>query len=577
MYKRLLTLDDLYDFYSKKKKSMNFDCNKSGYNVVVQTNAQLILFEEDLSEGLLYAKAKAFHDLTNNNKSHIKTDVFKEKVKSLKDRPVMADIVETGEFDGDGNPIKDFSGHSMFYDEDKEKFVYMEIPVGHFVNPDDIKVEYDEEYDRNFAIADVVIYEEYTDACEILRRRQSVDCSVELVIRSMSWNNADKVLVLNDFYIQGCTLLGENVKPGMSGSKVQLKDFAEQNNSIFSSINEETSEKLIKTLDRINNTLSSLDVNKKINNREEVSPIVNDEINLNEENIEVIENESENTENELLENSESNSDDNVIETESNDIVEVNASDNTDDGSEEGISGDTDGDGENGEGEGTDDFEESEVNENESDSTIETESEDNTEDLDMFTISFSLSHEDIRRSLYTLLQPYEEVNNDWYWICQVYDEYFVYQGIMGEYHGQKYSTEGDNVQFVGEPYMLYAEFLTAEERESLEEMRSNYSALTEELSKYRRQEDIKEKLSLFDNEEYFEYLDTDEFKALMAEDNLVRLNKDELIEKADAIIGKFARMKKFSLNENKKAKTSMFAFSHNSKTECSFLDGLLNKK
>lgn len=559
MYKRLLTLDDLYDFYSKKKKSMNFDCNKSGYNVVVQTNAQLILFEEDLSEGLLYAKAKAFHDLTNNNKSHIKTDVFKEKVKSLKDRPVMADIVETGEFDGDGNPIKDFSGHSMFYDENKEKFVYMEIPVGHFVNPDDIKVEYDEEYDRNFAIADVVIYEEYTDACEILRRRQSVDCSVELVIRSMSWNNADKVLVLNDFYIQGCTLLGKNVKPGMSGSKVQLKDFAEQNNSIFSSIDEKTNEKLIETLDRINNTLSSLNENKKINNGEEVEPIVNGEINLNEENIEIIENESENTEGEVIENSESEpevvkteSEDEpeVVETETEDITENNEADETDNDSED--DSDVDGGAE----------------------TVETESEVETKS-EVFTISFSLSHEDIRRSLYTLLEPYNELNNDWYWICQVYDEYFIYQGIMGEYHGQKYSVEGDNVQFVGEPYALYAEFLTETERIKLEEMRSNYSALTEELFKYKKNEEIKEKLSLFGSEEYSQYLDTDEFKSLMAEDNLVKYSKDELIEKADAIIGKFTRTKKFTLNVD--PKVNIFAFSHNNTTKCSFLDKLLNQK
>ena len=81
--KRLLTLNDLYDFYSKKKKSMNFDCAKSGYNVVVQTEAKLHMSSEDLSEGLLYAEVRAFHDLTNNNRSHIKTDVFNEKILSL--------------------------------------------------------------------------------------------------------------------------------------------------------------------------------------------------------------------------------------------------------------------------------------------------------------------------------------------------------------------------------------------------------------------------------------------------------------------------------------------------------------
>ena len=573
--KHLLTLDDLYNFYSTKKKSMNFDCNKSGYNVVVQTNAKLILFEEDLSEGLLYAKARAFHDLTNNNKSHIKTDVFKEKVKSLKDRPVMADIVDTGKVDDDGNPIKDFSGHSMYYDETKEKFVYMEIPVGHFVNPEDIKVEYDEEYDRNFAIADVVIYEEYTEACEIIRRRQSVDCSVELVIRSMSWNNADKVLVLNDFYVQGCTLLGENVKPGMSGSKIQLKDFSEQNNSIFSSIDEKTNEKLIETLDRLNNTLSGLNIDKKINNREEVEPIVNDEIKLNEEVIEVIQNESEDTTGEVVEASELNDGVNEVETESEsevvkeeseDVIETNETDPDEDDETD----DTNVDDDPEETDDTDaDQDDPDDDEDDEDDVIE------TAETDVFTASFELSHDDIRRSLYALLEPYNEANNDWYWICEVYDEYFVYQGIMGEYHGQKYSVDGDTVQFTGNPYALYAEFLTQSEREALEEMRSNYSAVNEELSKYKRHEDYIHKMSLFDNDEYSKYLDTDEFKSLMSEDTLISLTESEIIEKADAIIGKFMRMKKFTLNEEPKA--PMFAFSHNNTTECSFLDGLLKKK
>ena len=70
MNKRLLTLEDLYDFYCEKKKSLKFSAEKSGYNIAIQTKATFEV-NDDLSEGLLYGIIRAFHDLTNNNNSHI--------------------------------------------------------------------------------------------------------------------------------------------------------------------------------------------------------------------------------------------------------------------------------------------------------------------------------------------------------------------------------------------------------------------------------------------------------------------------------------------------------------------------
>ena len=57
MNKKLLTLEDLYGFYSQKKKSMSFSAEKSGYNIAVQTHAVFEL-EDDLTEGLLYGKIR---------------------------------------------------------------------------------------------------------------------------------------------------------------------------------------------------------------------------------------------------------------------------------------------------------------------------------------------------------------------------------------------------------------------------------------------------------------------------------------------------------------------------------------
>lgn len=559
MNKKLLTLEDLYSFYSQKKKSMTFSADKSGYNIAVQSLATFEL-NDDLSEGLLYGKIRAFHDLTNNNKSHIETDVLEEKMMSIKDRPVMADIVDTDETDEDGNPIKDFSGHTMYYDEALDKMIYKEIPIGHFIHPESIHLEYDEEYDRNFVCADVVVYEEYTDACDILRRRKTVDCSVELCIRKMHWDNTDKTLHLDDFYVQGTTLLGSHTLPGMSGSKLSIKDFSEENNSLFSSISEDEHSKLIETLDNLNKTLSSLNINSKTNPTvEKIEKGGNIETNMTKfeellekynKTVEDITFEYEGLSDEELENVFSTTFD---ESEPTPDTVVTESDKSDD--------DTDDD--------TDDS-----NTDEPDDTT-----DDDKDKDTYSKTFELSHEDVRSALYQLLAPIEETLNEYYWIMSVYDDYFIYESCCGNYYKQAYTKENDTIAFDGERQEVFAEFVTADEKAELEDMRANYSSISEKLAKYEEAEEIADKMTVFEDQAYSKYLETDEFKKLMDVENVKKFTKDELVEKADAALGKVVKTTKtFSMDaeeSHKKTKPSFFAFAR-TEYESSFLDGLLKK-
>ena len=559
MNKKLLTLEDLYSFYSQKKKSMTFSADKFGYNIAVQSLATFEL-NDDLSEGLLYGKIRAFHDLTNNNKSHIETDVLEEKMMSIKDRPVMADIVDTDETDEDGNPIKDFSGHTMYYDEALDKMIYKEIPIGHFIHPESIHLEYDEEYDRNFVCADVVVYEEYTDACDILRRRKTVDCSVELCIRKMHWDNTDKTLHLDDFYVQGTTLLGSHTLPGMSGSKLSIKDFSEENNSLFSSISEDEHSKLIETLDNLNKTLSSLNINSKTNPTvEKFEKGGNIETNMTKfeellekynKTVEDITFEYEDLSDEELENVFSTTFDESEPTPDTVVTESDKSDDDDTDDETDESDDTD------------------------DNT-----DDDNKDKDTYSKTFELSHEDVRSALYQLLAPIEETLNEYYWIMSVYDDYFIYESCCGNYYKQAYTKENDTIAFDGERQEVFAEFVTADEKAELEDMRANYSSISEKLAKYEEAEEIADKMTVFEDQAYSKYLETDEFKKLMDVENVKKFTKDELVEKADAALGKVVKTTKtFSMDaeeSHKETKPSFFAFAR-TEHESSFLDGLLKK-
>ena len=563
MNKKLLTLEDLYSFYSQKKKSMTFSADKSGYNIAVQSLATFEL-NDDLSEGLLYGKIRAFHDLTNNNKSHIETDILEEKMMSIKDRPVMADIIDTDETDEDGNPIKDFSGHTMYYDEALDKMIYKEIPIGHFIHPESIHLEYDEEYDRNFVCADVVVYEEYTDACDILRRRKTVDCSVELCIRKLHWDNTDKTLHLDDFYVQGTTLLGSHTLPGMSGSKLSIKDFSEENNSLFSSISEDEHSKLIETLDNLNKTLSSLNINSKTNPTvEKFEKGGSTEINMTKfeellekynKTVEDITFEYEGLSDEELEKVFSTTFDKPESTPDTVVTESDKSeDDTDDDTDDSTTDEPDD------------------TDNVDDNT------DDDKDKDTFSKIFELSHEDVRSALYQLLAPIEETLNEYYWIMSVYDDYFIYESCCGNYYKQAYTKENDAIAFDGERQEVFAEFVTADEKAELDDMRANYSSISEKLARYEEAEEIADKMTVFEDQAYSKYLETDEFKKLM--DVVKKFTKDELVEKADAALGKVVKTTKtFSMNaeeSHKETKPSFFAFAR-TEHESSFLDGLLKK-
>lgn len=589
MKNRLLTIDDLYNFYSTKKKSMTFSADKSGYNIAVQVNGKFEVEDDENSEGLLYGRVKAFHDLGNRNKSYIDTEVFEKHVASMKDRPIMADIIDVE--DKDGNIIKDFNGHTMKFDEENDKIIYIEKPVGHFVNPENFELVYDEEFDRTFVFADCVIYEEYTDACDILRRRQETDVSVELCIRDLAYDCKTHELHINNFYVQGCTLLGEHVQPGMAGSKLSLKDFSEENNSVFSNLSErdEMKEKLIEMQESINTLLSRFNIDdskesKETYGKEEIEVenqdiLVNEEVTETEETVveteevtEIVTNEESTEETdevtvvestEEVTETEAEESENPVEDETPEVVEVNSEDDDKDDQDDDQDKDDDDDDD-------DDKEKFELVEK----TFEF-------DGKKFSVSFELSHEDIRCGLYGLITQYEELDNEWYSIRAVYDDCFAFQGwFTNKIYGQKYVKEGDTVALDGERYTLHEELLTDSELAQLNDMRANYSSIQTELNTYKTAEAYADKMTIFEEESYAQFLETPEFKELMSDEIVNKYSKEELEDKANIAFSKLVKKNKtFALDtsiEEKPVAKPMFAFGK-IEQKSSFLDGLLNQK
>ncbi len=563
--RKIYSLEDLYNLISKDKANYSFNSERTGYQLAVQVPAQFEVMKENNDDSLLFCKVKLMHSGENRNHSSVTDNALIKASKTLAYKPVLANFMEYTD-EQSGETLKDFTSHDMELDDDNN-IVYIEKQVGCFTS-DDAFLEVEEETGHNFLYGYCAIPRDYTAAASIIERKGGTKISVELGINEMQYNASLNVLELTDVTITGATLLGKNsvtlnnVEEGMKNARVDLLDFSEENNSLFSSISEDEHSKLIETLDNLNKTLSSLNINSKTNPTvEKFEKGGNTEINMTKfeellkkynKTVEDITFEYEGLSDEDLEKVFSTT---FGESEPTPDTVLTESDKSDD--------DTDDD--------TDD--------STTDEPDDTDNADDDKDKDTYSKIFELSHEDVRSALYQLLAPIEETLNEYYWIMSVYDDYFIYESCCGNYYNQAYTKENDTIAFDGERQEVFAEFVTADEKAELEDMRTNYSSISEKLARYEEAEEIADKMTVFEDQAYSKYLETDEFKKLMDVENVKKFTKDELVEKADAALGKVVKTTKtFSMDtdeSHKETKPSFFAFAK-TEHESSFLDGLLKK-
>jgi len=526
---KLLTLTDLYNYYSSTKKSCHFSSANNNDNLVVQVEGKIKFAKSDKdTEGLCPVYLQACHIDENINGSNIKEDVMTAALPSFSNRPILGYIHEV-------NGQYEFYGHNMHMEDDT--LVYDEIPIGIIPESCEAKLVYDEEKEKTYVEVKGFIFEEYSKAKEILEREGECFVSVELSIRELSYDAKNKYLDIEDFFFSGVTILGKNsegetVKPGMTGSNIKLADFSEKNNSMFSQDN-----KLIEVLEKLNTTLSGFSkINLKLEEGGNAVTKFEELLNQYGKTVEDITFDYENLSDEELEAK---------------FAEVFGEDDAD-------------------GEGTDPEPASEGDEGNDDSGDEGESsepeggegnpepEDGTgteqfEQKENLVRTYEISHDDIRWGLYNLLSVYEDADNEWYYICAVYDTYFVYENWSGDkIYGQAYTKDGDNVNFDGDRYNLHRELLTDSEYAELCSMRANYSAIESQLKEYQAKEETAQKDALFVSEDYSSIADKEEFKTL--KENHAEFSVDELKNKLDAIILDYAKKGglNFSANSEKKS-------------------------
>ena len=485
--KKILTVDDLIKF-CQEQKFAKFSSKETGYQLAVKVPTTFEVDDnvDENHRGMMKLKFRIFHTGLNRNNSFVSKESATKAMNTIADRPVLAAIhqLDSGEWD--------FEGHEMEIVTDEngnEELRYIESQVGSFSSE---PAFWESENGKDYVCAYAYISREYTKACEIIERKQGTKNSCELFIDELAYNAKEKYLELIDFYVNASTLLGSRsdgtqIQEGMEGSRADIADFSVENNSI--KFNKD--EKLIELLETLNNTLSNF----------------NKDQNLGQKNIKEGGNET-NMFEKLLEKYGKTVEDITFDYAelSDDELEAKFAEMFEE-AETGTDGSGDEPSTDGEGDGTADTE-ADANTDNNGEGSDDGNGDNSDDgegneqFEKLVRTFEISHEDVRYALYSLLGSFEEMDNEWYWISNVYDSYFVYENWDGtKIYRQDYSKDGDNIAFENERIELFKELLTASEKAELDAMRSNYAALKEFKENVEKNELTAQKNELINSEKY----------------------------------------------------------------------------
>ena len=535
MVRKFYTLDDLYNF-CKENRFESFSAEQQGAPLVVQSFGTFEANEKN-ADGLMAVKLKSCHTGKNRNKSGITDENMNKYKYTFKGRPILGAIykTDTGEYE--------FRAHDMAVIDDGEDIEYIEQPIGVISQTEEPYLEYDEKEDKNYLMVSGTIFSDYSRAADILERRRTCKCSVEIAVEELSYNCEEDYLSIDKFRFSGVTILGyeqdgvTEIQEGMKGSKITIDDFSEKKNSMFSA---DCQDKLIETLEKLNMTLESF--NNKTHSEKGGEKVMNkfeelltkygktaDEVtfeyeNLSDEELEVAFKEAFE---EVEEETETIVEETVVEEE---------------------------------------VEETVIEESAEEVVIEESIEEVVEPEEKFVLKYELSHDDIRSALYSLLAATSEDGYYCTWILEVYDDKFIYQDYMeGKFYRQDYSKDDENVVLGENKVEVFNEWLSKAEKDALDALKADYATLKEFKSNYDESVIKTQKTEILDKAEYECLAENKDFAQLRTD--IDNYSVEEISTKADLIFA--AHMKstmEFSAKDESKKTPKVLGFSVDTKNE-----------
>lgn len=496
MKKKILTLEDLVKF-CKAQKMYSFSSKENGEPLCVAIPA-VFEKEENQSSTLLFADIKAFHTGRNENDSGVTIDAAKNSLSTFAYKPILA------AFTTDKNGDEDFMSHEMDMDDDGN-IIYIEKQVGCFTADAPWMETDSEDADKQWVFAKAAIPRDYTSAASIIERKGGTRVSVELIVNEFSYDEEEDLLRLEDIEVSGLTLLGiyeegddpetDYVREGMKGARLDIADFSTAKNRSFSyqELTDVIKETVMQTLNDIQNSKEG-----------------GHEMKFSEDKL-----------NELLEKYAVKSEELTFDLEA---IE------SDEALEEAFEAQ---------------FAENPSGDPEPEPAPEERKVEMSLKLGEKELSFAKSLTDEIYALTDLVNA-EYAEDGTYYACDVYDggtaktRYVIMQDIWtGKAYKQSFTVKDGVYSLKNEREEVFAEWLTASEREQLDSIRSNYAVMSAELTtvketvaKYEAEPD---KMALLESDDYKQVVETQEFAELMKKESHFNLSIEDVKAKADEIL------------------------------------------
>lgn len=539
MGKHIITMESLVEF-CKTHETFSYSAKETGHPLVVSTYGSLE-YSPSEDNGLMQVFLRACHTGLNRNGSYISDEDMTRAIPSFANKPILAEIRENskGEID--------FGTHAITTVEDEngeEKDYYIEKPVGIIPESNDAHLVYDEKKKKSYLYTKGYIFTLYgNETAEILERRNGTDVSIEIDISEFAWDAKNKWLTIKEFVFNGVTLLGSDWNPGMENSRCELSDFSHYETFDYS-----------KEINEMKSRLKLLEQRFSIETKEGGNAQIMGKFeellkryNKNAEDItfdysELSDEELEAKFAELFDDPDPSSEGNTDTSEGGETTETGSESNSDTSTSESES----------ESEATS---ESETPSEETGIPAGSKADDDevagSTTKKKTSNDFALSLQEKINALSNLVSvTYEDADNEWY-CTLVYEDYVVMIGYFkGQCYKQNYTSDNDEFTLVGDRVQVYEQFLTQEEMDSLDEMRSNYSELKQFKADF-EQKELENARNEIINDDRFEIIrDTEAYKELVKD--VTNYSVEELETKlkiivADNIIGN-GNFSKFSKQE-----------------------------
>lgn len=504
-----ITIDAFYDYLVKQGNSVKFskDDFVGGSFVAVGLEGTLSFSQDTSKDGLVKTHLKAAHVGKNKNHSQITYSSMKKNLKSIKNRPILAYIHQL-EVDGEQKNV--FGWHAM-HEGDNGEIVYDEIPVGHV--PTDAKPElvYDADKDKEYIETDAYLYESYTKAPEILMDADGqCPVSVEIDVYDFSYDAKEKILNIDNFVFKGITILGyyedgSVVEPAMEGANISLLNF-NADKAAFE-IDQNSTKGGKNEMDLFEQLLQQYNVT--------VEDVTFDYENLTDEELKA----------------------KFEEMFGSKPEEETPDSNFDDGDSEGSEDPDENDEE--------DSEQSNDTIVQDEAPLSSIKKNNSvnENTIVYSINdkeFSVSLNDKIYALSVLVNDAYSENDNAYYNVVVYDKELVMVDCWnGTAYRQSYNERAGVFSLKGDRVPVHAIYVTDTEEQQLDDIRSKYSTMSEELAKYQKAEEDSRKEAIINSEDWEVISDSAEFAQI--KEHISEYSADEIQNKCDALLLSFAKI------------------------------------